>query len=134
MSGDTPNQRKFRLAEEADAMNVAENSSLDISAASDGSFSLVDSSFDISALKDTAISDTSHYVNLPDIKEFVKKFELNTGLNGSSVVLLSDTCMDDSMTVTKNDKLKRQKENFLNFTEEMSKVLHQVREAFKKRK
>ena len=88
-----------------------ETSILDISASSDRTISSVDSSFDVSALIDTAIFDTILDVSLPDVNEFVKKFELKIGLNDSFVLLLTEIL----------------KENFLKSTEQMSKLLKDIK-------
>ena len=60
-----------------------------------------------------------HDRSLLDVNEFVKKFELKTGLVDSSVLLDSDT--DNSMVV--DQKEETLKENFLKSTEQVTKLL-----------
>ena len=127
LSEDRPNQRRSRLAGE-DLLDESEASILNSSAVSDGTISSVDSSFDISAMNDTNISDVSFESSL---NEFVKKFELKTGHNDSSVLLLTDTSLDESVIESKKDKVETLKENFLKSSEQMSQLLEDIQKKKK---
>ena len=109
-------------------MDESEASILNSSSVFDGTISSVDSSFDISAMNDTNISDVSFESSL---NEFVKKFELKTGHNDSSVLLLTDTSLDESVIESKKDKVETLKENFLKSSEQMSQLLEDIQKKKK---
>ena len=79
-------------------------------------------------MNDTNISDVSFESSL---NEFVKKFELKTGHNDSSVLLLTDTSLDESVIESKKDKVETLKENFLKSSEQMSQLLEDIQKKKK---
>ena len=61
----------------------------------------------------------------------MKKFELKTGHNDSSVLLLTDTSLDESVIESKKDKVETLKENFLKSSEQMSQLLEDIQKKKK---